>query len=178
MGNPLVDMEVAGSNNVSLIGGLYGCTRYWVGYKCSIEPSYTNKNKAHKGIDLKASVGTDVYSMFDGEVIKAVSGIGCDKYKALGNKILIKSTHAEHQKGTGSIWIYYAHLTDVDVKVGDKIEQGDKIGTTGKTGNACKVINKHLHIQIYKDSYKDSSRVSPDTYITTKFDKNGNKKDD
>ncbi|MHC8523890.1 M23 family metallopeptidase [Rossellomorea sp. H39__3] len=57
-----------------------------------------------------------------------------------GNKIVI-----DHQNGYKTI---YGHLASISVKAGQKVEQGQKIGVMGDTGQSTGV---HLHIEVYKD---------------------------
>jgi len=48
----------------------------------------------------------------------------------------------DHGHGVSTL---YMHLKDVDVKVGQKIKQGQKIGTVGKTGRST---GPHLDIRL------------------------------
>ena len=72
----------------------------------------------HKGVDIGASIGTPIYSSMDGEVT-VVSEYG---------------DYGKHLKITnGEISILYAHCSKIDVNVGDKIVQGQKIAEVGST---------------------------------------------
>ncbi|MBR2744854.1 MAG: M23 family metallopeptidase [Clostridia bacterium] len=84
----------------------------------------------HKGIDLGASVGTDIYSSLDGIVIEA------SDYGDYG-------THLKIQ--TDDIVIIYAHCSKLFVKQGDKISKGEKIAEVGATGKAT---GPHLHFEV------------------------------
>ena len=48
----------------------------------------------------------------------------------------------DHGHGISTL---YMHLKDVDVKIGQKIKQGEKIGTVGKTGRST---GPHLDIRL------------------------------
>lgn len=84
----------------------------------------------HRGIDLAAPKGTLVYSPLDGEVIVAKhTGTG-------GNTIKIR-----HSEGRESVFM---HMSMRSVQVGDKVKQGQIIGTVGNTGNST---GSHLHYE-------------------------------
>jgi murein DD-endopeptidase MepM/ murein hydrolase activator NlpD len=85
----------------------------------------------HNGLDIAASEGTPVISAAGGTVIDT------GDYFFSGNMIFI-----DHGQGIISL---YAHLSEILVKPGDTIKQGDIIGKVGKTGRAT---GPHLHFAI------------------------------
>ncbi|NTS75620.1 peptidoglycan DD-metalloendopeptidase family protein [Catenovulum sp. SM1970] len=90
----------------------------------------TGKVRPHRGIDYAARTGTPVVSSGDGKVIK--SG-----YSRLnGNYIFIEHGNTYVTK--------YLHLHKRHVKKGQKVRQGQKIGTVGATG---RVTGPHLHYE-------------------------------
>lgn len=86
----------------------------------------------HKGIDIGANEGTVFTAAMSGTVTIA-SGEG-----SYGNHIFIEN---------GDVITVYAHCKTLYVKPGDKVEQGQKIGEVGSTGNAT---GPHLHFEIRK----------------------------
>lgn len=86
----------------------------------------------HKGIDIGANEGTVFVAAMSGTVTIA-SGEG-----SYGNHIFIEN---------GDVITVYAHCKTLYVKPGDKVEQGQKIGEVGSTGNAT---GPHLHFEIRK----------------------------
>ncbi len=86
----------------------------------------------HKGIDIGANEGTVFIAAMSGTVTIA-SGEG-----SYGNHIFIEN---------GDVITVYAHCKTLYVKPGDKVEQGQKIGEVGSTGNAT---GPHLHFEIRK----------------------------
>jgi len=90
----------------------------------------TKTVKPHNGIDYAARTGTPVVSSGNGKVIKA----GYSKYN--GNYVFISH-------GTQYV-TKYLHLDKKMVKTGQKVKQGQKIGTVGATG---RVTGPHLHYE-------------------------------
>ncbi|GEB71826.1 MULTISPECIES: peptidoglycan DD-metalloendopeptidase family protein [Pseudoalteromonas] len=90
----------------------------------------TGQVRAHRGIDYAARTGTPVVASGNGKVIKA----GYSKYN--GNYVFISH-------GTQYV-TKYLHLNKKLVKTGQKVKQGDKIGTVGSTG---RVTGAHLHYE-------------------------------
>jgi murein DD-endopeptidase MepM/ murein hydrolase activator NlpD len=100
----------------------------------------------HWGVDIGTPVGTPVVSPITGEVIKA----GWED-TGYGNLIIVKR---------GDYRIYLAHLSGINVKVGDQVKAGDPIGYTGNTGNSS---GPHLHYEIRLGSgYVDPFKVHGD----------------
>jgi len=86
--------------------------------------------RAHNGVDYGAPAGTPVRSVADGVVETA------GRQNGYGNVIQL-------QHGAGKTTIY-AHLTKIDVRQGQRVEQGQRIGTVGATGWAT---GPHLHFE-------------------------------
>jgi len=108
-----------------------------------ITSSYgSRKGGFHYGIDLAGARGTPVYAAASGVVIKAVTGCVEGKKSCggrYGNYIVI-----EHENGTSTL---YAHLSKVNVSVGQTVSQSKKIGAVGSTGGST---GPHLHFEIRK----------------------------
>lgn len=99
----------------------------------------------HKALDIANVAGTPVYAAADGEVLLTYE----DAYLA-GNTILI---------GHGNdVTTSYIHLSKMDVKTGDKVKRGDKIGEIGMTGRAT---GPHLHWTV---AYKNT-KIDPDRFL-------------
>lgn len=94
--------------------------------------------RIHKGLDLFALVGTPVLAAKSGKVISATQNRGMGKY------IIIR-----HQDNLITI---YGHLSEIFVRKGDNLSQGQMIGRVGKTGNATpRDMLPHLHFEIRKN---------------------------
>ncbi len=106
-------------------------TRTASGFGLRIHPIY-KIIKFHYGMDFTAPAGTDVYATGNGVIASVQSS-----QRGLGKNIII-----EHGFGYESI---YAHLSNFNVRVGQKVQRGDVIGFVGNTGTS---IANHLHYEI------------------------------
>ena len=105
-----------------IISGVYGSQRILNG-----KPKWP-----HYGIDIAAKKGTMIKSSGSGTVTMAED----DLYYTGGTIIM------DHGHGISTI---YSHLENVLVSVGDKINQGDIIGTVGSTGRST---GPHLDFRV------------------------------
>jgi len=106
----------------------------------------------HDGIDIAAPIGTPVQSTSPGKVIQA--SFEPKGYSGYGNIVVIESLSANGEK----IYTKYAHLSAFDVKVGDTVDQGGKIGKIGNTGRS---FGPHLHYEIRKGDPVVGTVVDP-----------------
>jgi murein DD-endopeptidase MepM/ murein hydrolase activator NlpD len=110
-------------------------TRTASGFGLRIHPIY-KIIKFHYGMDFTAPAGTDVYATGNGVIVGVLSS-----KRGLGNHIII-----DHGFGYSSI---YAHLSNFNVRVGQKVQRGDIIGYVGNTGTS---VANHLHYEIKLNS--------------------------
>jgi murein DD-endopeptidase MepM/ murein hydrolase activator NlpD len=128
---------------------------YWptssFGYR---KDPFTGKRTAHHGLDLAGPVGLDIHCTGAGTVILAQvnrSGYG-------------KEVVVDHGYGYTS---RYAHLKDIKVKLGQKLNRGEVVGTLGSTGRST---GPHLHYEIRHEGravnpyYFFYENLSPDEY--------------
>jgi len=102
--------------------------------------------KDHKGIDVAAPIGTPIFATDSGLVIKAGWENPNNLKQGYGQRIQIK-----HDDGSQSI---YAHLSEMNVKLGSKVEKGTEIAKSGNTGDST---GPHLHYELIKNG----ARVNP-----------------
>ena len=93
----------------------------------------------HKGVDLTAPLGTDVYAAMDGEVVFA------GKHGGYGNYVIL-----DH--GNGVQTLYGHHRLNL-VHAGDIVRRGQKIAEVGRTGNAT---GPHLHFELRLDGVQQN----------------------
>ncbi|PHI21588.1 hypothetical protein CEQ90_01885 [Lewinellaceae bacterium SD302] len=91
--------------------------------------------RKHEGVDIFAERGTDLLASAGGTITRVKEG-------GLGGKVVWMRTEEN------SLSLYYAHLSEQLVNVGDRVRAGDVIGKVGNTGNA-RTTPPHLHFGIY-----------------------------
>jgi murein DD-endopeptidase MepM/ murein hydrolase activator NlpD len=100
----------------------------------------------HSGIDLKAPMGTPVYSARSGEVVWA-------GWREGGWGLLVVVAHGQGERSM------YAHLSRIEVRVGVWIGQGVRVGRVGASGDAT---GPHLHFEVrIRNASVDPLRVLP-----------------
>jgi len=89
---------------------------------------------SRNAVDIAASCGSDVVASASGLVV-ALSSNGW-------NQGYGKYVQIEH---LGEIKTFYAHLSSINVSLGQKVKQGDKIGEVGNTGEST---GCHVHFEV------------------------------
>ncbi len=103
----------------------------------------TQRVRPHNGTDYGAAPGTPVWSAGDGVVIESAYN------RVNGNYVFVQ--HGNH------IVTRYLHLSRRDVKRGDRVRQGQTIGTVGSTGLAT---GPHLHYEfLVNGTHRDPRTV-------------------
>jgi murein DD-endopeptidase MepM/ murein hydrolase activator NlpD len=106
------------------------------------------KRRMHSGLDFPVNLNTDVVATGDGVVTKAQYDSGWGRYIKI-----------DHGYGYETI---YAHLWKINVKKGQKVKRGDKIGKSGNSGRAA---GFHLHYEVHKNN----KTVDPLRYFFTGY---------
>ncbi len=92
-----------------------------------------NPKKKHYGVDLITKEGCPVLSVEQGLVHFAGT------LRGYGKTVIVK--HSD-------FFSLYAHLSQIIVKKGQKVQRGEKLGSVGRTGNAS---TPHLHLELFKN---------------------------
>lgn len=108
--------------------------------------------RLHGGVDLRASMGTEVKATADGVVEYAGKNAG----SGMGNMIKIV-----HNYGFSTV---FAHLSDIDVEIGQYVSQGKPIGRSGNSGLS---EAPHLH---YEVRYLER-RLDPGSFMDWSFER-------
>jgi murein DD-endopeptidase MepM/ murein hydrolase activator NlpD len=87
----------------------------------------------HHGVDVAAPAGTPIRAMKNGRVEHAGAWGG------YGLSVVL--THG------GDVRTLYAHMSRIDVQVGERVRGGQVIGAVGSTGNAT---GPHLHFEVWR----------------------------
>ncbi len=105
---------------------------------------FTSKRAFHRGVDIVAPAGKEVVATGDGVVTRA------GRSQGLGNAVYISH-------GFGLV-TRYGHMSEILVKLGQRVQRGDLIGLVGATGRAT---GTHVHYEVYLDG----RAVNPLGYI-------------
>ena len=89
-------------------------------------------DRNHKGLDIAAPEGTEIYAAEEGEVVSAGWNSG-----GYGNVVMI-----EHPDGYATV---YGHMISVYAVEGEYVQKGQLIGFVGNTGNS---FGDHCHFEV------------------------------
>jgi peptidoglycan LD-endopeptidase LytH len=91
--------------------------------------------RAHRGVDIFARRGTPALAALDGWVTRV------ETTRVGGNVVWLQPLF-------GNMRLYYAHLDEQWVEIGDFVRSGEPLGAVGNTGNAI-TTPPHLHFGVY-----------------------------
>jgi murein DD-endopeptidase MepM/ murein hydrolase activator NlpD len=120
-------------------------TRGWItsdfGYRSS---PFTGTREFHRGLDIAGRISTPILAPAEGKV----RYVG--EHQALGQTVILR-----HGYGLETV---YGHLSEIEVKAGQKIKRGEILGRMGNTGRST---GPHLHYQVQANGVP----VNPRNYI-------------
>lgn len=112
----------------------------------------------HHGVEFVNKFGTPVHAAGEGIVIFAGpddEAIYSPWRIFYGNLVLIRHDN--------ELFTLYAHLSKIEVEVGDTVIVGEKIGEVGQSGVA---IGSHLHFEVRRGNVEDYfSNVNPELWL-------------
>lgn len=112
-------------------------TRVASGYGYRVHPVY-KAVKFHDGLDFSAPTGTEVFATGNGVIETAEY----DR-RGYGNHVVVDHGYGYKTK--------YAHLSELNVKRGQKVKRGELLGLIGSTGLSTA---PHLHYEVIKNNKK------------------------
>lgn len=120
------------------------------------DPMDSSKQQMHKGIDIQTKLDDVLATENHGKVVV----VNQNAHTASG-----KSVTLEYQRENGDkCQINYLHLSSIDVKVGDDVKAGQKIGISGNTGT--RTTGEHLHFGVKQITADGTSRdIDPAAYL-------------
>ncbi len=141
-----------------------------------VDPSYrfgssqNKKRDPHHGVEFLNPQGTPVLAAADGVVVIA----GDDKktlyspyYNYYGNLVVIQhdlpsTISQDFPNFPQPIYTLYAHLSEILVKAGDQVKQGQEIGKVGMTGGAT---GSHLHFEVRLGENTYAASRNPELWL-------------
>lgn len=118
-------------------------------YSWQIHPT-TGEVFFHSGMDLLAPVGSSVQAIAPGTIVFA------EEQGSYGQLVIINHS--------GSLQSRYAHLNEIQVSVGEQVNQGDLLGTVGTTGEPT-FTEPHLHFEMRSSSDLGWVAQDPQGYL-------------
>jgi murein DD-endopeptidase MepM/ murein hydrolase activator NlpD len=109
------------------------------------------ESRFHSGTDIGSPTGTPVLAAFSGQVVLA------DFLGGYGLTIVL-------QHGNGTQQTLYAHLSEIFVRPGEQIEQGQVLGRVGSTGNST---GPHLHFEVRQQTPQGWVALDPGVLLQT-----------
>lgn len=106
----------------------------------------------HTGEDYAAATGNNVVAASEGTVVYAGQGGGWGP--AYGIHVVVRG---HDDLGRTRRWAV-CHLSRADVKKGDKVKLGQRVGLSGNTGNTT---GPHVHFEVRRSPYEYVDHVNP-----------------
>ncbi len=105
----------------------------------------SGERSMHHGIDFAMPTGTPLLAVKDAVVV--YSGMNGSQNSGYGNTVMLYSK--EHD-----MTFIYAHLDTLGVEAGDRVNEGEMLGTSGETGSAT---GPHLHLEVRYGDVRDEN---------------------
>lgn len=119
---------------------------------------FTREMEVHPGVDLAAPVGTPIHATADGVVAFAgqVPMARSTAWWRYGNLVIVENG--------GGFFTLFGHDDRVDVRQGQAVKRGDRLGTVGNSGWG--VATPHLHYEVRRKGADGALRpVDPLVFI-------------
>jgi hypothetical protein len=116
----------------------------------------------HHGVEFVNPSGTPVLVTADGNVVVA----GDDERQVYGartgfyGKVVIEQL--DQMLGGRPVYVVYGHLSEIYVRVGQRLRSGETLGAVGMTGSA---LGPHLHLEVRYGSNDYEAAVNPELWL-------------
>ena len=120
------------------------------------DPMDGSKQQMHKGVDIRCNGDTVLATENGGKVI----AVNHNKNTPGGKSLTVEYARADGSK----VQCTYMHLSEISVKVGEMVQAGGRLGTSGNTGT--RTTGEHLHFGV-ANIYADGTRrdIDPAAYL-------------
>ena len=128
------------------------------------DPMNHSRTQFHKGIDISCNNETLLATENNGKVV----GVNHNANTGGGKSVTIEYDRADGSKYQTT----YMHMSSIDVKVGDTVNAGQKIGVSGNSGT--RTTGPHLHFEVKTIAADGTKRnINPAAYIAEISQKGG-----
>ncbi len=125
--------------------------------------TFLSKEVTHTGVDIPAKAGTPVLAAGPGTVLWAgwglFSGTPGNIYDPYGIAVAIRHDFGYQGK---PLYTIYAHMSDVNVAVGQWVDTGTQLGIVGSTGYTT---GPHLHFEVRLGENSYYSTRNPELWV-------------
>lgn len=120
------------------------------------DPTDETKQQMHKGLDIRCNSDAVLATENGGKVIS----VNQNRNMPGGRSLTVEYDHADGSK----VQCTYMHLGEVSVEVGDTVQAGQRLGTSGNTGT--RTTGEHLHFGV-ANIHPDGTRrdIDPAAYL-------------
>lgn len=120
------------------------------------DPMNPGQTQFHKGIDIRCKGDNLLATEDNGRVVSVNHNVNTGG----GKSVTIEYDRPDGAKCQTT----YMHLSEIEVKVGDTVNAGTKIGVSGNTGT--RTTGEHLHFEVKQVNADGTKRnVDPATYL-------------
>ena len=128
------------------------------------DPMDHSRTQFHKGIDISCKNEALLATENNGKVV----GVNHNANTGGGKSVTIEYNREDGSKYQAT----YMHMSSIDVKVGDAVNAGQKIGVSGNTGT--RTTGPHLHFEVKTVASDGTKRnIDPAAYIAEISQKGG-----
>ena len=121
------------------------------------DPLDSTKEQMHQGIDIRCNFEKVLSTENNGKVVS----VNHNAQSSDGKSITV-----EYERENGKkVQLYYSHLSEINVKVGDIVNAGTSIGISGNSGT--RTTGPHLHFSVKNINTDGTSRsIDPTAYLS------------